>query len=62
MNPPVPQFLWDLITGGAPVNEYSLIGFNMLITGYSLFIFLGLYIIYFIYKIHMLIKNHGVCK
>ncbi len=31
---PAPQWLWDLVTGSAPVNEYSILGFEMLMIGY----------------------------
>ena len=31
---PAPQWLWDLVTGNAPVNEYSILGFWCLMIAY----------------------------
>jgi hypothetical protein len=39
--PPKEAFpLWDLVTGSAPVNEYSMLGYQMLMLSYILALFL----------------------
>ena len=32
--PPVPLWLWNWVTNSAPVNDYSILGFNMLFIGF----------------------------
>jgi hypothetical protein len=39
--PPASTFpFWDLVTGNAPSNEYSIIGYQMLMTGHIIMVFL----------------------
>jgi hypothetical protein len=51
LSPPMPQWLWDIITGGAPVNEYSILGVGFLMLGYAIYgfiIIIGIFLFYWI--------------
>jgi hypothetical protein len=54
--PPKSAFLfWDLITGGAPVNDYSILGYQMLTVAYTMLtmaIPMTIFLIYTIYKLY----------
>jgi hypothetical protein len=57
--PPKELFpFWDVVTGNAPVNDYSILGYQMLVVGYLIMLWLIPMVAYFMYTLIKMIPYH----